>query len=80
VYLFILSIIALGLISSAEAQTKSRSPTQAGSQQQRAAKPAPKEQESMKTEGDKAKAAADAREKARDARIKRDTRSICQGC
>jgi hypothetical protein len=80
VHLLIVSILTLGLMSPAEAQTKSRPPTQAGPQQQRAAKPTPTEEERMKAEGANAKAAAEAREKARDARIRRDTRSICQGC
>jgi hypothetical protein len=80
VYLLIVSIMTLGLISVAEAQTKSRPPTQAGPQQQRAAKPASTEQEKMDAEGAKAKAAAEAREKARDVRMRREMRGICTGC
>jgi hypothetical protein len=34
----------------------------------------------MKAEGAKAKAAAEAREKARDVRMRRDMRGICTGC
>jgi hypothetical protein len=78
--LLILSIITIGLISAAEAQTTSRPPTQAGPEQRPVnAKPEPTK-ESIDAQPANATAAAEAREKARDARIRRDTRSICQGC
>jgi hypothetical protein len=81
-HLLIVSPLMLSLISPAEAQTKSGPPTQAGPQQQRPvnAKPEPTQQEGIDAEAAKHRAVAEAREKARDARLRRDTQGICTGC
>jgi hypothetical protein len=82
VHVLIVVIITQGLISPAAAQTNSRPPTKAWTQQKRPgnAKPEIAAAEKIDAEIAKNKAAAEAREKARDVRMRRDMRAICMGC